>query len=72
MEPRIEVCRITEEKWKNIISVVYDDGSVEERLSCYYPDELYFSEDEFVGLTRQEALDYVSYKDKLYLQTIAI
>ena len=71
MGPKIEKCRITEERWKNIISVIYDDGYVEERLDCYYPDELYFTEDEFIGLTRQQALDLVRYKNKLYLQALA-
>ena len=70
MEPRIEKCEIKEERWKNIISVVYDDGYVEERLDSYYPDELSFTEDEFIGLTRQQALDLVRYKDKLYLQVL--
>lgn len=68
MEKRIKTCEIKEERFKNIVSVVYDDGSVDDRIGSYYPDELSFTPDEFVGLTEKEASDLMSERDKAYLR----
>lgn len=68
MEKKIKHCKIKECGFKNIISVVYDDGSVDDRLGAYYPDELYYSESDFIGLTRKEASDFMDQRDKAYLR----
>lgn len=44
-----------------------EDGSVE-TLFEYYPDELSFTESEFVGLTVAEGRSLKTKKDKNYLQ----
>lgn len=50
------------------VAVVYDDGTAEE-LFGFYPDELSFSETEFVGLTRQQAFDLRQRKDVAFLRS---
>lgn len=50
-----------------IVSVEYDDGT-SERLFEYYHDELSFSENEFIGLTRDEAYALKQKKDKEFLK----
>lgn len=69
MEKRIKQCKIFEGRFTNIVGVVYDDGSVDDRLATYYPDELSFNEDEFIGLTKKEALDLMFQKDLEYLRS---
>ena len=39
------------------VIVTYEDGS-EETLFEYYPDEISFSASEFIGLTREEAMEH--------------
>lgn len=68
MKKRIKTCEIKEERFKNIVSVVYDDGTVEDCIGSYYPDELSFTPDEFIGLTRKEASELMENKDKAYLR----
>ncbi len=41
----------------------------EERLFDYYPDELSFHSGEFIGLTREEAIDLKRKKDVAYLRS---
>lgn len=50
------------------VKVTYEDGS-EETLFWFYPDELSFTESEFIGLTRQEAKDLRLKKDVAYLRS---
>lgn len=50
------------------VSVTYDNGTTE-TLFEYYPDELTFTEVEFVGLTRDEALALFHKKDIEYLRS---
>ena len=50
------------------VTVTFDDGSTE-MIFWYYPDELSFSENEFIGLTRKEAIELKFIKDKAYLQS---
>ena len=50
------------------VAVTYDDGT-EETLFTFYPDELSFSEREFIGLTRDQALTVRHRKDVAYLQS---
>ena len=45
-----------------------EDGSVQEVFE-YYPDEISFSPEEFVGLTIEEAKHLKFEKDKQYLQS---
>jgi hypothetical protein len=67
MERTIELCEITELRFKNEVDVMYNDGSVE-RLFYYYPDEITFTEREFIGLTREEAMSLHTSRDKAYLR----
>jgi hypothetical protein len=50
------------------VFVTLEDGK-EHRLFDYYPDELRFSPDEFVGLTVEEAHNLKQKKDVAYLQS---
>ena len=68
MDKKITHCTIHSGRYQNTIAVSYDDGTVEERLGVYYPDELHYSEIEFLGLTRQQAKDLMRERDKAYLQ----
>lgn len=68
MEKRIVECTIKAGRFMNIISVVYDDGSVDDGIGSYYPDELYYCESEFIGLTRKQASDLMDQRDKEYLR----
>ena len=49
------------------VHVTYDNGE-EEALFSYYPDEISFSESEFIGLTRETAFNLRHNKDVAYLQ----
>jgi hypothetical protein len=48
--------------------VTYEGGK-EQMLFEYYPDEISFTADEFIGLTRSEAIHLKFKKDKKYLQS---
>jgi hypothetical protein len=48
--------------------VTFDDGT-EEYLFTFFPDEINFSVNEFVGLSREEAISLKFEKDKRYLQS---
>lgn len=50
------------------VIVTMEDGS-EFNLFSYYPDEISFQPEEFIGLTRKEALDFFHKKDVSYLQS---
>ena len=50
------------------VAVTYDDGT-EETLFTFYPDELSFSEREFIGLTLDQAMQLRHRKDVAYLQS---
>ena len=50
------------------VTVTYENGEVEE-LFEFYPDEISFSEREFIGLTRSEALALRYKKDVSYLRS---
>lgn len=47
--------------------VTYEDGE-EEKLFSYYPDEISFDADEFIGLTRERAFKLYHKKDVAYLK----
>ena len=50
------------------VAVTYNDGK-EETLFTFYPDELSFSESEFIGLTRDQAMSLRHRKDVAYLRS---
>jgi hypothetical protein len=50
------------------VHVTLEDG-VEKRLFSYYPDELHFTPEEFVGLTEEEARRLKRDKDVRYLRS---
>jgi hypothetical protein len=50
------------------VAVTYNDGK-EETLFQFYPDELSFSEQEFIGLTRDQAMRLRHRKDVAYLRS---
>ena len=68
MSRTIAFCEIIRNRYTNEVVVTYDDDSVE-MIFRYYPDELSFSQYEFVGLTRDEALELFEHKDLLYLRS---
>ena len=49
------------------VRVTYEDGS-EEVLFEFYPDEIDFTEEEFIGKTRKEAKRMKFEKDKKWLR----
>lgn len=67
MEKKIISCSIVTRKFDNRIYVTYEDGS-NESIYFYYPDELRFTEDEFIGLTRSEAQQLCYQRDLEYLR----
>lgn len=50
------------------VYVTLEDGK-EEYLFEYYPDEISFTESDFIGLTIQEAFELKRKKDVAYLQS---
>lgn len=68
MERIIILCEIARIGFRNEVNVTYDDDS-SEILFDYYPDELSFSEREFVGLTRGSAMELFWYRDVTYLRS---
>lgn len=51
------------------VMVVLDGETEERELFDYYPDEISFTSDEFIGLTEQEARNLKGKKDTAYLQS---
>jgi hypothetical protein len=49
--------------------VTYEGSNEEKMLYEYYPDEISFRPQDFVGLTRSEAIHLKYKKDKAYLQS---
>lgn len=50
------------------ITAAFEDGTTK-KLFWFYPDELSFSEEEFIGLTEVEARYLRFAKDRAYLQS---
>lgn len=50
------------------VHVTYENGD-KEMLFSYYPDEISFSSNEFIGLTRDQALSLRHGKDVRFLQS---
>lgn len=68
MEPIIIKCKIQPRRLVNEIWVTYDNGRVE-IIGTYYPDEISYTERAFYHLTRKEAKDMMTNRDKAYLQS---
>ena len=69
MERTIIDCTIVEDRWMNYVSVVFLDGSEDEKFIIYYPDEIQFTADEFIGLTETEARELFHQRDQEYLRS---
>lgn len=69
MERKIVECKIFEGRYENIIGFKYDDGTVNDRVRRYYPDEISFYEGEFIGLTEKQAQDLMYQRDLAYLRS---
>lgn len=50
------------------VKATFDNGETEV-LFTFYPDELSFTESEFIGKTKEEALDLRHKKDVEYIQS---
>ena len=69
---KIVGCIITTDCMPNIISVIVPDGTehgTEHVIAHFYPDEISFREEEFVGLTVDEAIELFRKRDIAYLQS---
>ena len=71
---KIIKARITQRREKPDIRIpqvfiILDDGTPEQFLFEYYPDEISFTENEFIGLTIDEAYHLKFIKDKQYFQS---
>lgn len=53
--------------FKTTIFAKFNNEPQEEFLLCHYPDEYYFTEDELIGKTKQQAIDLHFKKDLNYL-----
>lgn len=53
---------------ENEVHVELEDGS-KQRLFRYFPDELYFHADEFIGLTVDQAIALRTKRDVAYLRS---
>lgn len=67
MNDKIVRCEIVEGKFVNRIFAYYDNGS-NNCIGTYYPDELQFSQKDFIGLTEKEAYDFIAEANKKYLR----
>ena len=67
MNDKIIRCEIAEGRFVNRILVYYNNGS-SNCIGTYYPDELHFSQKDFIGLTEKEAYDLIAETDKKYLR----
>ena len=64
---KIVRCEIAEGRFVNRILVYYDNGS-SNCIDTYYPEELHFSQKDFIGITEKEAYDLIAKTDKKYLR----
>jgi hypothetical protein len=56
-------------RWDAQLDVTLDDGTEMVRVVAWYPDELTFTEQEFIGLTIDEARSLVMERDVEYLKS---
>lgn len=67
MDKKITDCKIEHSGIRNYVWVTMEDKR-EMILCSYYPDELHFEPEEFLGLTMYQARDLYNRKDKEYLR----
>jgi hypothetical protein len=70
--PRIEsvtISTIPREPWDPlpVVTATFSDGVVKQLFS-YFPDEISFLPDEFIGMTEDEARELKAKKDSVYLK----
>ena len=68
MDKIIVVCKIEAGLFRDKLVAIYDDES-SEVIFEYYNDEMTFDPREFIGLTKDEALDLYHRKDIAYLRS---
>ena len=68
MELKIKEVKFTKDRFRILVHAIFEDGS-QSTLFDYFPDELSFTEEEFIGLTEKEAMDLFHKKDKEYLRS---
>jgi len=73
-KPVITDCRITAMPKSfmdpmPMVVVSMSDGTVDKTLFSYYPDEISFTSEEFIGLTQDEAWQLKFKKDVKYLKS---
>jgi hypothetical protein len=66
---RIIKCEITKKGGTNEVKADCGDGNGMISIFTYYPDELFFTETEFIGLTVDQALGLFHRKDVEYLRS---
>lgn len=66
---RIVACRITPHDMFTMprVMVKFDLAAEEEELFNFFADEISFTEEEFIGLTRAEALNLYAERDKAFI-----
>lgn len=75
MVQRITAARITEmpktlfDPMPKVMVRFNTDQNTEVELFQYYPEEITFTEQEFIGLTREQALTLKQEKDQRFLQS---
>ena len=67
MDKKIVDCRIESSGLRNYVMVTMEGGT-EMILCSYYPDELSFEPEEFLGLTMYQARDLYHRRDVAYLK----
>jgi len=67
-ETRIVDCEIKAGRCVNEVIALFQDETVT-TIFTYYPDEISFREDEFIGKTECEAIKLFHKKDIAYLQS---
>ena len=68
MDKKIVAATIVPGRYKDTVHAVFNDGT-EDDLFSYFNDELFFSENEFIGKTEDQAHDLFHKKDIAYLRS---
>lgn len=66
---KIVECKIEHGKYENTIFVKFEGDDEFQRLLSYYWDEISFTENEILGLTKDEAMKLYFDKDREYLRS---
>lgn len=68
MERTIKECKIVKNGHKMLVLVRDSTGEMG-LIGSYYPDELSFTEDEFIGLTLSQAEKVIETRDTAFLRS---